>query len=127
MKLPQEQALWIHAFITAVFVIACVALIVFSHNAAAITFSLAALPTLYAIWVPSPTQQSTSTAIMALIQRLEPMIAAFITSSVQSATTPTVSVPVPAQVATVQPAPATETDVTASMKAVSPAKEQANV
>jgi hypothetical protein len=108
MKLPQEQALWIHAFITAVFVIACVALIVFSHNAAAITFSLAALPTLYAIWVPSPTQQSTSTAIMALIQRLEPMIAAFITGSVQ-------------------PVPATqETDVTASMKAVSlPPKETA--
>lgn len=120
MKLPQDQAIWIHAFITAVFVAAFVALIIFSHNASAVEFSLAAIPTLYAIWVPSPMQQSTTTAVMALVQKLEPIVTSLIASSVQPTTTPTVAtVPVPAQ-----PAATQETDVTASMKAVSlPPKE----
>lgn len=122
MKLPQDQAIWIHAFITAVFAAAFVALIIFSHNASAVEFSLAAIPTLYAIWVPSPVQQSTTTAVMALVQKLEPIVTSLIASSAQPATTPA-----PAQAPTTQPAqPAAtqETDVTASMKAVSPpAKE----
>lgn len=108
MKLPQNP-LWVHAFITAVFALVCVALIIFSHNAAAIAFAVAALPTLYAIWVPSPTQQNTNAALIALIQRLEPLIVSLVKPNAP---------PAPLQ------GDSTDTAITQSLKAVAPATVQ---
>jgi hypothetical protein len=74
MKFPQDQTLVVHAFITATFALVCLALIIFSHNATATNFAIAALPSLYLLWTPSPAQQSANASLTTLLQKLVPLI-----------------------------------------------------
>jgi hypothetical protein len=109
LKLPtQDNSALIHlGFAVVALGFCCVAL--FTHDPGTQQQLWQVVFLLVGLWLPSPAQSSTVTT---LIQQLMHAITAF-----------ALPVPVPAQVATAQPVPATETDVTASMKAVSPAKE----
>jgi hypothetical protein len=110
MKLPtQDNSALIHlGFAVVALGFCCVAL--FTHDAGTQQQLWQVVFLLVGLWLPSPAQSSTVTT---LIQQLMHAITSF-----------ALPVPVPAQVATVQPAqpaqpaPTTETDVTASMKAV---------
>jgi hypothetical protein len=108
MKLPDNTMLIMQGIVSIAFGIICFFLILFSHNPDAITGGITGIAAIYLHWTSSPAQDNT---INALVKQLTPAVLSLLSQQPTQQVTP------------VQPPDAT--DITQSMKAVSPAKEVA--